>query len=103
MSEDPQEERRRELKRTLRKTRKRIEDLRGEVTFSEVIEHAEACRAGLPDVRAELVRLRSRGYAFRGDLEERLGGWMRGWSPPSSSFGSAPIRPHHACRGRPAS
>ena len=73
MSEDPQEERRQELKRTLRKARKKIEDLRAEVTFSELIERAESCRAELPDVRAELVRLRSRGYAFRGDLEERLG------------------------------
>ena len=73
MSEDPREERRQELERTLRKARKKIEDLRGEVTFSEAIERAESCRAGLPAVRAELVRLRSRGYAFRGDLEAQLG------------------------------
>jgi len=67
------EDRRQELASQLRRLQKKAEDLRGEVTFSEVIEEATDAEASLPAVGAELERLRARGYAFRGDLEDALG------------------------------
>lgn len=71
-TENPREARRQKLARTLDNLRDDIADLKGEITFSELVEDVSEATASLPDLTEELKRLRSRGYAFRGDLEETL-------------------------------
>ncbi len=68
-TEDPREQQRRRLERTLDGLRDDIADMKGEATFSELVREVAEATATLPGLEEELRRLRSRGYAFRGDLE----------------------------------
>ena len=68
-NDDPREQKRRRLERSLDSLRDDIADLQGEITFSDLVSDLSQATAALPDLTADLQRLRSRGYAFRGDLE----------------------------------
>ena len=66
------EEKRAALERSLDSLRDDIADMRGELAFSDVMEGATGAETRLPEIQAELQRLRARGYAFRDDLEPGL-------------------------------
>lgn len=72
MPDEEREQRRQRLAGELRQLRNKVEKLRGEVTFSDVIEDVTGAESSAPGVSEELGRLRARGYAFRGDLEQQL-------------------------------
>ncbi|MFT5682211.1 MAG: polyhydroxyalkanoate synthesis regulator phasin [Myxococcota bacterium] len=71
-NKDLKDQRRRKLERTLDGLRDDIADLSGEATFSELVKAVSDATATLPAHTEDLKRLRSRGYAFRGDLEVTL-------------------------------
>ena len=68
----PSTEQQESLEQDLRSARRKLEKLQGEIHFSSLIDKATDARSDLPEVKSELQRLRSRGYAFRGDLETSL-------------------------------
>ena len=68
----PPEDLRERLEAELDELRDDVEELRGELAFSEVVEAVTETQARLPELREGLQRLRARGYAFRGDLEQTL-------------------------------
>ena len=70
-----------ELERELDRLRDDVADLKGEVTFSDLVQQVADATAELPDLEQSLQRLRSRGYAFRGDLEETLSAAMEQAEP----------------------
>lgn len=66
------DEERQRWARKLDQVRDNISDLRGKVTFSDVVNKVSGAEAELPTLTSGLERLRARGYAFRGDLEQKL-------------------------------
>lgn len=72
MSNEERELRKQSLKNKLERCRDDLADLQGKTAFSDVVEEVTSASASLPGLKEGLQKLRSRGYAFRGDLEEKL-------------------------------
>lgn len=72
MSSEDKELRRQQLESELDRLRDDVADLKGEITFSDLVQEVSDATADLPALEQSLQRLRSRGYAFRGDLETIL-------------------------------